>query len=162
MSMTPWVRAGCLVVLGLVVGCGGGGGDEPDEYDLITQGAYAANLDVSTDACGPEIHEVLGADVTQYDGNRIRIDVYIQESDECFAKTWTMHGTQTDPTTWDMDNVTGEYLCALDWDYGYQFFDMSSGTIEKDGAVYRLSCTLSAEHDTVVCAGWIWIYAAPR
>ena len=152
------MRIGCLVLLSLVVGCGGGG----DGDDEITYGAYWTGVDITTGGCGSEVHETMGSDVTEHSGNRIRIDLHIGETNDCYAQTFTIEGTQTGPTTWDMDDVSGAYFCALDHDYGYQFFDLSGGTIEKLGPDYELDCDMSVESGSVVCAGWFHVYMQPR
>lgn len=146
------------MLLGLAVGCGGGG----DEDDGLTHGAYWTGLDIGTGGCGSEMHEAMGGDVTHLSGNRIRLELNIGETADCVAQTFTIEGTQTSPSNWDMDDITGAYVCSLDQDYDYQFFDLTHGTIQQVGSDYELNCDFSAESGATTCTGWFHIYMEPR
>lgn len=143
----------------LVAGCGSANGDDDDG---LTPGAYWTGVDLSTGGCGAEVHEAIGGDVTQHSGNRIRLELNIGDTDGCFAETFTIEGTQTGPTTWDMDNIMGGYLCALDHDFGYQAFDLTGGTIEQQGSDYQLTCNISVDSGMAVCVGSFHVYMEPR
>lgn len=157
MSGKNLVRFVCVVVLGLMVGCGGGGDD-----DGLTPGAYWTGVDLTTAGCGAEVHEAMGGDISFPAANRIRLALNIGATTGCGPETLVLEGTQTSATTWDMDNIIGGYLCALDADYDYQTFDLTSGTIEQYGTDYELDCTIDVDSGGTPCSGSFHVYMEPR
>ena len=149
-----------VLLAGVLVACGGGNGDDGD--DGLTPGAYWTGVDLSTEGCGSEVHEAMGGDVTLHSGNRIRLDINIAATTGCAPETFTIEGTQTSPTTWDMDSIMGGYLCALDIDHGYQLFDLTGGTIEQVGSDYRLMCNISVQSGAADCMGSFHVYMEPH
>lgn len=155
MGKTLWIRLGSVLLLTLVMGCGGGGGDDFDGPDV---GAYWTAIDINTSPCGPPINEQgLGSDLTELPADRIRLDVYLEGSPGCMAQTWTIFGTRTSPTTADMDDVINDFLCELDEVYGYGFFDITNFTLEVLPDYIQLQGFFSAEHDGGTCTGSIFI-----
>ena len=148
------IGTGCLLLLGLMVGCGGGNG--ADEEAL--PGAYWTGVDITTAGCGAEVHDEVGGDVSFPEANRIRLTLYLVAAGSCGQEEVVIEGTQTGPTTWDMDNVEDGYACMLDSEYGYQYFDLAHGTITQEGTDYRLQCAISAESGAAVCTGLFHLY----
>jgi hypothetical protein len=157
-ARSAYRRLAFVLLAGVLVACGGGGGGG----DGLTPGAYWTGIDVGTRGCGAEIHEAMGGDVTMPSSNRIRLVLNIAATADCPATAMMIEGTQTGPGTWDMDNYTGSYVCALDREYGYQIFDLTNGTIVQRGSDYELDCDFSAESGGTICDGWFHVYMEPR
>ena len=155
--------AGCvsrwlaISLLGLLMACGGGGG----EGGSSIPGAYWTGIDLGTSGCGASVNEAVRGDVTFPASNRIRLLINVGAEPGCPAASFFIEGTQTGPDTWDMDDLTGAYVCALDAEYDYQMFDLDHGTIQRLGADYELDCDLSIESGGTVCAGWFHVYMQP-
>ena len=159
MQGASWVRITSVAILGLVLGCGGGGGGDDDG---ITRGAWYTNVDILMLDCGPDVGEVLGSDVTYFAGNRVQISIYLDETDRCLPWTWELLGTETSPGVYDMDTILGDYLCALNESYGYDFFDITGATFVQDTAYDRVTGDFTAEYGGGTCHGQIFITLTPR
>ncbi len=156
MNDRHWVRIVCIAMLALAVSCGGSGDDEWDGGDL--PGDFWTAVDIATAPCGPPVNEVMGGNITLLAENRIRVDVFVTQSGNCGVQMLTLYGTRTGPSSADMDDVAGEFLCALELDYGYGIFSIANAVMtEIRAGVYQIQGDFNAEYGSGVCSGTIWI-----
>lgn len=148
------MRLGSVLLLGLLLGCGGGGGDG---YDGVWKGAYWTAVDINTSPCGPPVNDVTGSDLTDIGGGRIRLDLYLESTADCLEQTWTVYGTKTSETTADMDEVADDFLCVLEHEYGYGFFDITNFTLTVYPDYIQLQGDLEIEYGSTGCFGSIFI-----
>jgi len=160
MSEARWIRLGSVVVLSLVLGCGGGGGDGYD--DGISRGTLYTNVDIFTESCGPTVYEVMGSDVFELEEDRIRLVIYVDATSGCAADTLEIYGTRTGPTTIDVDDVPLTFLCALEAQHGYGAFTMTNCVYTEEPAYDRITADLAVDYDGAPCEGQIIITLTDR
>ena len=160
MHATRWARFGSVLLLGLVLGCGGGGGDGFD--DGITRGTYYTNVEIFTDPCGPVVREVMGSSVFEEPENRVRLVLYMDGTPGCSPATLTIHGTRTGPSSIDVDDLPGAWLCALQEEYGYGTFDITNAVYTEEPTYDRITGDFTAAYDGGTCSGDIYITLSDR
>lgn len=142
-------------LLGLLLGCGGGGGDGID-LDV----GWIARWDFDTPAPCTDDVLFLNADVI-VEGTGLTLHLDFPAEGSCETRRITFTGVETAPGTYDLDGLGAGSICQLETDYGRTAALIvlnATCVIAPDGQEFVLSGEVALDDGTdVYCSGMVTI-----